>query len=383
MDIIKIIDDRLPNLHNTLKEILITRISLLGPCKKGLIYSEINSFKKEHNIIAVGKFTRKYWLSRGWPENEISSLTILNGRNKENLSSPMSISHWLNRINPDTGKFYSTEEAKIKIKSHRKLNIEYWLKLGYSKEDAKLEVSKYQKENGNKFSAKNKKFPEKYLDRTWTQNNYWLKLGYSPDEAKEIIRSLQDKTSLASFIHRYGEHEGTERRHNYLNKLSYSGTIDYYIDKYGESEGTLKYEKYLSSKLPYSSSKESIKFFIPIYKKLRMLGFSKNEIFWGISGSKEYYIYDTSINSIFFYDLCIPKLKKIIEYHGTSFHPNPNWEKTKFDSWKCLFSNIPASEKLKFDEYKENLAKSSGFDILCIWSDSLPSYESIMEFLIK
>jgi hypothetical protein len=383
MNILNLIEDRLPNLHESLKNKLFFKLSELYPCKKHILYSEINSFKKENGIIAIGKFTRRYWESRGWPHDQIHELTKKNERNKTNLSSPMKVEHWLSKINPTTNSFYTFEEAKNKIRSHRKLNIEYWINLGFSEDAARTEVSKYQQENGNKFSKKNKNFPEKYLDRTWTQIGYWINLGYSYDSAKKIISLNQDKTSLFSFIKRYGEKKGAAKYLNFLQNVTYGTSIDYYISKYGEKEGPLRYQKYLQAKCPTRTSKESIKFFIPVYRELRKLGFNRSEIFWGIRGSKEYFLYDNSINSIFFYDFTIPKLNKIIEYHGTSFHPNPLWEKEKFNSWKCAFSNISAIEKLKIDQYKEEFAKKKGYDILPIWSDALPSYETIINFLIK
>lgn len=381
MDIVSLIDARLPNLHSDLKNELFNRLSNLYPCKKHILYSEINLFKKENGIIATGKFTNRYWRSRGWPDEEIAILTKKNERNKTNLSSPMKVEHWLSKINPMTNRFYTEDEAKFKIKSHRKLNIEYWINLGYSEKDATVEVSKYQRENGNKFSSKNKKFPEKYLGRTWTQIEYWINLGYSIDEAKKIISSKQDKTSLYSFISRYGEDVGSSKYLEYLKRVSYGATLNYYIDKFGDQEGKIKYKNYISAKTLTHTSKESIKFFIPIYRELRKNGFGRTDIYWGIKGSSEYFLYDNSINSIFFYDFCIPKIKKIIEYHGTAFHPNPNWKKEKFNSWKCLFSNMSSFEKLKIDQYKENFAKSNGYDVLCIWSDCLPSHETLLKFI--
>jgi hypothetical protein len=382
MDLLNLIETRISNLHNTLKNELLLRLSALYPCKKYILYSEINSFKKEKNIIAVGKFTRRYWQTRGWPEDKITELTNSHARNKTNLSSPMTIDHWLTKINPSTDLLYTLEQAKFKIRSHRKMNIEYWQTKGFSNDEAILKISEYQKENGNKFSDKNKKSPEKYSDRTWTQINYWIKKGYSIDESIQIISEKQDKVSLSSFINRYGE-EGRLKYKSFIDSVKYSNSINYYIDKFGENEGPLIYKKYTLSKAPKHTSKESLKFFIPLYKQLRSLGFNTSDIFWGISGSKEYYLYDDSINSVFFYDFCIPKIKKILEYHGTSFHPNPSWEKEKLDSWKCTFLNISADEKLKIDQYKEDYARSKGYEVLCIWSDDKPSYETIINFLIK
>jgi hypothetical protein len=383
IDIPLLIQERLPNLHSNLYSEIEAALLTLLPCTKKDLLLEINSFKKKNNIIACGKFTKRYWTNRGWSSDDALRLTKENPRNKTNLSSPMQLSHWKNKINPNTGFAYTDLEAQFKVKSQRKLNIEYWINLGYSIDEAKMHIKEYQSSNGNKWSEQNKKNPEKYSSRTWVQVEYWQKKGHDYNTAKGIVSSLQNKCSRQSFISRHGEELGSLKYQKFIEKSVYAQSLDYFTEKYGKKDGLEKYKKYIISKSPSKTSKESLRFFIPIYKHLRNLNYSQSDIYWGIGKSKEYFIYDTSTHSIFFYDFCIPKLKKIIEYHGTSFHPNPNWSSDKFNDWSCIFSNMSADKKLEFDQYKEKLVKDHGFDVLCVYSDSLPSYETIINFLIK
>ena len=107
------------------------------------------------------------------------------------------------------------------------------------------------------------------------------------------------------------------------------------INRYGNEEGLKKWndrcEKYKNSiKENLKSrrtggfvSKESIRFFIPLYKYCRKLGIPRKDIYFGIKGSREFFIRDALLehNGGGFYDFCIPNLKLIMEYHGVFWHP--------------------------------------------------------------
>lgn len=341
----------------------------------------LKEFKLKYGIIAIGKFTLRYWTSRGWSENDAKVLVKKNKRNQDNLSSPMTIKFWLNKINENTGIFYTEEEAKDKIKSFRKLDTMYWISKGYSNEDAIKMVSDFQIENSKKFITKLKNNPENYTNRTSTQLNYWLSKGYSIEDAKINLKNRQCTSSLEFQLKKYGEEEGLKRYININEKKSFSKSKDFFIEKFGYDEGIKLYFEYNAKKNPSYTSKESLLFFIPIYKQLRYLGIEKTDIYWGIKGSREYFLNDD--NSLFFYDFTIPKLNKIIEYNGIKFHANKNWDKERLNNWKCLYSNISAQEKINLDEYKNKIANANNFDVLEVWSDNLPSVEEILNFLLN
>lgn len=70
---------------------------------------------------------------------------------------------------------------------------------------------------------------------------------------------------------------------------------------------------------------------------------------------------------IFFYDCCFVDLKIMIEYQGIAYHP-----KSLQDNWRPPFKNMGSKEQCwEKDRLKESLAKSKGFDIFYIWSDSV------------
>lgn len=118
---------------------------------------------KSHNIHSYN-----YWGNRGWTEEEIKKK-----RPKlKNKHSPMVVKNWLNKINPITDNNYTTEEAKYKIRSFRKVNVEYWIERGHSEQETIIKVSEHQIEQNKKYVYKQKYTPQKYEDRTTTQLKY-------------------------------------------------------------------------------------------------------------------------------------------------------------------------------------------------------------------
>ena len=92
-------------------------------------------------------------------------------------------------------KGLSEEEAIFEAKSNRPLNVEYWIKRGFSKEDAKKEISEFQKEQSKKFQKKRKENPQKYRDIYTNQKDYWIKKGFSEEDAEKKVRERGRKTS--------------------------------------------------------------------------------------------------------------------------------------------------------------------------------------------
>jgi hypothetical protein len=328
-------------------------------------FMEIKKFKK------VGKSTRTYWLQRGFTDEES---TINRDKNRVNLipnGSPMQIKYWTRLINEKTNDYYTEEEAKYKIKSQRKFNIEYWITRGYSVDEGLLELKNVQIENSKKAVKKSKENPDFYLDRTWNQYKYWMKKhSMSEHDAKLKVSELQKTIDEKKLIEKYGYVEGIERYNNMCKNMSIAGKLEGYISRYGATEGAIKYAektKKITSGMA-SVSKESLIFFIPIYKKLRAT-IERNEIFWGIGGSNEYFIWDSAENKIFFYDFVIPQYKIILEYHGKRYNPNPSWSEEKWNKWNLF--GMSAEDKRKLDLYKKKIAENNGYKLIEIFSDDV------------
>jgi hypothetical protein len=102
-----------------------------------------------------------------------------------------------------------------KEKSHQ--CVEYWIKRGYSKEDAEKKIKSVFDNIHTETWKKRRENPENYKDVNTTQIGYWLKKGYSEEESKQKIKDRQKTFTLEKCIEKYGEEDGT-KRYNERNK---------------------------------------------------------------------------------------------------------------------------------------------------------------------
>lgn len=159
-------------------------------------------------------------------------------------------------------------------------------------------------------------------------------------------------------------------RKPYLDKCS--NTLSRYELKYGKKLGKIKYttginkrsntmiNKYGTKVISCCVSKESLKFFIKLYKKIRKFGVLKNDVVWGIAGNKEFILNNHIKNKIYFYDFVIKSKKIIIEYNNTFWHPREKSE------WRGF---INYEKKYKHEIDKKKYAISSGYSIYYVWND--------------
>lgn len=274
----------------------------------------------------------------------------------------------------------------IVISNKKKLSVKYRLSLIYG-EARSLKYTENLKEK-----RKNQDRSEIY---SVFQKEFWVKKGYSEEESISLAYNQAKETSLKSVEKRkkngtykdqkfkipiskyywisrgYTEEEAEELRKPFLKECD--GSLERYILKYGLEEGLQKFkERQLKRKLTnlqrYGSvvingytSKESLKFFKPLYKKLRKNGIKKEDIYWGIKGSKEYRLKSNLKNYNFFYDFTIKSKKIIIEYHNLFWHPRSN------EIWKGIISEEDAIAR---DKEKKDLAIQNGFQYIEVWNDS-------------
>lgn len=198
--------------------------------------------------------------------------------------SPMKIENWLTKINEETGYLYTIEEAKYKIKSFRKSNKEYWIKRGYDEKSSIEMVSMYQKSNSEKLVDKIKKYPEKFKCLRSNQIGYWIKKGLSYEESKSAVSKRQNMISLQFYIDKFGEEEGKIKYNENIKRISYTSSRKYYVDKFGSDIGNSIYNEILLKRcIPMTkASKESILFLKTIYKYLRGIGYKIDDIKWGV-----------------------------------------------------------------------------------------------------
>lgn len=181
-------------------------------------------------------FTYEYWTSQINPdtgtyytkeEAKIKRTEITGVRH-----SPFSMQYWLEKINPETGKLYTEAEADFKRRSQRKNDKCYWLlqinpETGekYTEQEAIIKAKDFHQKISDKGAQKAKetdayyKNPEKRTNRI----EYYLNQGMTYDEAKEALTNRQRTFSKEKCIERYGE-DGLkvweERQNNWQNTLN-------------------------------------------------------------------------------------------------------------------------------------------------------------------
>lgn len=225
---------------------------------------------------------------------------------------------------------------------HSPWQVDFWETRGYSKDEAASIVSDIQRRNSKKRTQ------ESYV--TGVMNNpgsrvYWTSRGYTDAEATTLIEPHLQKNDFESMVKRYGTEEGPIR---YQNR----------VERYKKSmEASLK----TRTKAGYVS-KESKRFFIPLYRKCRKLGVSKNDIYLGLSGSREFFVRKQEFeNSGRFVDFCIPKLGIVVEYHGTFWHPR------NLEEWSNPFTTF--EDAMTKEEELSEVCKQRGLDLYVVWSD--------------
>lgn len=249
---------------------------------------------------------------------------------------------------------------KEKIKDRSVFRGSHWIKRGYTEEEAKKIISDIQRKNSSKRDKSNYKNRENYQ----VCEEYWISRGYSEEDVKKNVKDAIEKCSnnKEGMIKRHGEEKGT-----------------YLFNKRIE-----KYTKSMEGKRSGYTSKESKRFFIPLYKKLRRLGYNKEDIKWGIKGSKEWFLTRDVGNKVYFYDFTIPSKKLIIEYNGIGWHPMAPFkiDDPEFRYIGDCFGGTHETAYYGFID-KIKVTQKHGFTLLSFWSNETDVQNKMMESVFK
>jgi hypothetical protein len=106
---------------------------------------------------------------------------------------------------------------------------EFWVEKGYSEDQAILKAQEVMNEIHEKTFKKFKENPNKYASKHTTKIEYYLKKGYSEEDAKKLLSERQTTFSLDICIEKYGEEKGKkiwlDRQLKWQRKLSDNGNI--------------------------------------------------------------------------------------------------------------------------------------------------------------
>ena len=226
---------------------------------------------------------------------------------------------------------------------------EYYKKRYYTEEEALNKIKEYQSYNSNLISDEVKR------SRSIRCKEHWIKLGYNEEESQKIISRYQTTFSKEICINKYGIEKGLE------------------IFKKRQEKWQLTLHK--TNKIHCGYSKISQDLFNELIKH------TNNEIYYG-SLNREYTIYNKENKHVYAFDFTDLTNKKIIEFQGDIYHANPNLfsEDDKPSPW----NNLTSKELWERDEYKKQVALNNNFDLIQIWeSDFRNNKEKTIKKCLK
>jgi len=270
--------------------------------------------------------------------------------------------------------------AKIAGRESSKRCKEYWIKRGYSEEDSKLKVSLIQRE----FSKRCKEYWIKHHNCTEAEakqrvskeqipngkanaargeialresskrcKEYWIKHhNCTEEDAKNKVSDFQNLTSKEAFIKKYGEVEGLKRYDSHCFKA----TNEYQYAHFSKEEIESR------NKPTFKPSKMSQELFDMIFEKLSP---DLCEHTYYANLNKEFGKQDVQNLKYYFYDFVITDIKICIEFNGDVFHANPIIFESNDEP--NPYNNVKAEDIWKFDRQKLNLLTDLGFKVLVIW----------------
>lgn len=265
---------------------------------------------------------------------------------------------------------------------------------------SKEEYSLYQKRDKDWFMSNNKDW-EAYRERQRYTNNieYFIEL-YGEVEGTvkyHNVNSLKDSSSLNANIERYGEEEGIVKflekckksdsksikyyirkygEEEGLKKYSYLRTLESYIERHGEVKGTVLYNKKYSSFETMQASKESMNNLFNFICKYMDENHTNLVYYVGAFGKKEYTIMKNGKR--YFYDFAIPDLKIIVEYHGSRYHYNENF------NYENCSPHIPLDKMKLKDDLKRKFTTDLGYEYIEVFdTDNFEEKINIVCNIIK
>ena len=154
--------------------------------------------------------------------------------------------------------------------------------------------------------------------------------------------------------------------------MALTATPEGFIRRHGKVDGVEKYNDSKSKRMstmigrygvnytltPGRTSKESLVFFVRLYKAIRRLGFKKDDILWGIGGSKEFASHDTTHDRNYFYDFTVKSCKIAVEYNGSLWHPRNTTSVSPF---------YDTAQKLEYDSQKIKHLTERKFSVIIVW----------------
>ena len=270
------------------------------------------------------------------PDSDIMSLFSIY-RTSKNQYEKVLIRHGQEAVDELKDKY--TKRPNPRVISH--FTKDYWLNRGFSEKESIAKVREVQRRNSK--NRHSKATPESYKNIPHCVE-YWINKGFTLEEAIVAKTEFNQKhaRSYENAIKKYGDQLG----------------LAIMLDSQAKRKETLL-SRYGTTTFGNNTSKSSMRLFIPLYKRLRKDGLKKEDIYWGITGSKEFAMHCNGKN--YFYDFTVKSLKIIIEYNGCYWHGRDDIE------WRR--QDISKEESMSHDNLKRQIMQDRGYKVFTVWED--------------
>ena len=259
---------------------------------------------------------------------------------------------------------------------------DFWRKNIYTR-SLPGQIERYGEIDGKKRYYKSQKQKRKSQSKqSFVQN--MIDANFSDIEIQNRIDARWNQTSLNGFIRKYGEIDGNTRYVEFTKVLKENNIVclEYYqkrgIDDQIAKEIIANIQTERNISIKGKASKESKQVLSPIIQafnnKSYTYCFDEHEYFIRLNANEQ----SVSKRIMFFYDLTVPKLNLIIEYHGVAWHDDVDYNLTKtmqLSDFTKLFN---------LDLFKKWVAEQRGFNVLLIRSWKLKEdTQNMYKFLIE
>ena len=253
------------------------------------------------------------------------------------------------------------EKAKKSGKTLGGWSKKHFMELGFTEEEADIEIKKRSISREKKMSQYRKKAKEsgEYKKYTSTCIEYYLNKGFSEDDAKVELKKRQTTNTIENYIKKYGETEGPIKFQERNSKWSADIEERYHNGEFNKDSN--KNGNGICNKIYSNLEKElALRLFTILNDKISDFLFysictEKNKQYF-IFESKKYYFYDIT----FFYN----GKKKIIEFNGDYWHMNPQiYNEHDFNNSKKMY----AQEIWDMFNKKIKIANDKGFQTFVVW----------------
>lgn len=242
---------------------------------------------------------------------------------------------------------------KIKYNCNAKnfnvLSKDFYLERGWDEDYAIKKISETQHDRSLKSAEKMTD------DRQPAQIGYWLKKGYSLEEAKKQLHIRQCTFSREKCIEKYGIEKGLiifEQRQKKWQNTIYER---YSLDEISKWKQNSKF-----------ASREACQLFKPFFNMLKEK--YKCYMYDSSENVKEFFLWDNELNRLYCYDFTITNLKLIFEYNGKHVHPDPRMSEEEWLNWRQCFTGKTADEVKKYYDRKIKIAEQHGFKVVQLWN---------------